>query len=56
MGKTFTIEDVAKVLTPNGLVELSDAEKQARVDKWNAYEAKSHERKLEEIKKIRKQK
>jgi len=56
MGKTFTIEDVAKVATPNGLVELSDAEKQAKVDQWNAYEAKSHERKLEEIKKIRKQK
>ena len=56
MGKTFTIEDVDKVATPNGLVELSNAEKQAKVDKWNAYEAKSHERKLEEIKKIRNQK
>jgi len=56
MGKTYTIEDVGKVATPNGLVELSNAEKQAKVDKWNAYEAKSHERKLEEIKKIRNQK
>jgi hypothetical protein len=56
MGITYKIEDVGKVATPNGLVELSNAEKQAIVDKWNAHQNKSNERKLAEIKKIRNQK
>jgi hypothetical protein len=53
MGITYKIEDVGKVATPSGLVELSNAEKQAIVDKWNAYQNKSNERKLEQIKNIR---
>ena len=53
MGITYKIEDVGKVATPNGLVELSNAEKQAIVDKWNAHQNKSNERKLAEIKQIR---
>ena len=56
MGITYKIEDVGKVATSNGLVELSNAEKQAIVDKWNAHQNKSNERKLAEIKEIRLQK
>ena len=53
MGITYKIEDVGKVATSSGLIELTNAEKQAIVDKWNAHQNKSHERKLVEIKKIR---
>jgi hypothetical protein len=35
---------------------MTEEEKQARVDEWNAWESKSGERKLEQVKKIRLQK
>ena len=54
MGKTYTIEDVSdKKVTSDGLVDLTDTEKQALVDKWNAYENDSAERKIAEIRSIR---
>jgi len=56
MGITYKIEDVGKVATPNGLVELTNEEKQAIVDKWNAHQSKSAERKLKRIKRMRNQK
>jgi len=56
MGITYKIEDVGKVATSSGLVELTNEEKQAIVDKWNAHQSKSAERKLERIKRMRNQK
>ena len=56
MGKVYTKDDVAPSLVNGKLIELTDEQKQAKVDEWNAYEAKSAERKLERIKSIRKQK
>jgi len=54
---TWTIDDVSnKRATSGGLVDLTNEEKQAIVDKWNAWESKSGERKLEQIKEIRLQK
>ena len=54
---TWTIDDVSnKRATSGGLVDLTNEEKQAIVDKWNAYESKSAERKLKELRKIRTQK
>ena len=54
---TYTISDVSnKKATTNGLVDLTNEEKQAIVDKWNAYESQSATRKLAEIKKERNQK
>ena len=51
---TYTISDVSnKKATTNGLVDLTNEEKQAIVDKWNAYESQSATRKLAEIKRIR---
>ena len=51
---TYTITDVhSKKATSKGLVDLTNEEKQAIVDKWNAYESKSAERKLAQIKQIR---
>ena len=51
---TYTISDVPnKKATTNGLVDLTNEEKQTLVNKWNEYESKSAERKLVEIKKIR---
>ena len=51
---TYTISDVSnKIATSQGLVDLTNEEKQTLVNKWNEYESKSAERKLVEIKKIR---
>ena len=53
----YTISDVSnKIATSQGLVDLTNEEKQILVNKWNEYESKSVERKLVEIKKIRLQK
>jgi len=46
---TYTWQDVGD--NPNR--KLSQAEKEAKAAEWNAWEAKSAERKLEEIKDIR---
>ena len=56
MGKVWTKDEVAPSLVNGKLVELTDEQKQAKVDEWNAYEAKSAERKLKRIKNIRNQK
>jgi len=54
---TYTISDVPnKKATTNGLVDLTNEEKQTLVNKWNEYESKSAERKLKELRKIRTQK
>ena len=54
---TYTISDVSnKIATSQGLVDLTNEEKQILVNKWNEYESKSATRKLVEIKKIRLQK
>ena len=51
---TYTISDVSnKIATSQGLVDLSNEEKQAIVDKWNAYESESATRKLAQIKSLR---
>jgi hypothetical protein len=51
---TYTISDVSnKIATSQGLVDLTNEEKQTLVNKWNEYESKSAERKLAEIKRIR---
>ena len=51
---TYTISDVSnKIATSQGLVDLTNEEKQTLVNKWNEYESKSAERKLKEIREIR---
>ena len=51
---TYTIADVhSKKATSQGLVDLTNEEKQKLVDEWNAYESESATRKLAEIKQIR---
>jgi len=52
MTKIYTKADVG---TDSGR-EMTDSEKQAMVDKWNAIEQKAPQRKLNKIKKIRLQK
>ena len=49
MAKTYTWEDVGD----NNLGVIPQAEKEIIAAQWNAYEAKSAERKLAEIKRIR---
>ena len=46
MGKVWTKDEVLPSVVNGKIVELTDEQKQARVDEWNAYEAKSGERKL----------
>tara|TARA_R100000700_G_scaffold35434_1_gene43987 strand:- start:138 stop:482 length:345 start_codon:yes stop_codon:yes gene_type:complete len=53
MGKVWTKDEVAPSLINGKLVELTDEQKQAKVDEWNAYEAKSGERKLKKIRELR---
>ena len=53
MGKVYTKDDVAPSLVNGKLIELTDEQKQAKVDEWNAYEAKSGERKLKKIRELR---
>ena len=51
---TYTIADVhSKKATSQGLIDLTNEEKQKLVDEWNAYESQSATRKLAEIKQIR---
>lgn len=61
MVKVWTIEEVSqnKIVSENGvqkIIPLTDAEKQAKLEKWNSWEAKAPDRKLAEIKEIRLQK
>lgn len=53
---TITKDNIAPKFVNGVAVEWTDAEIQARVDEWNAWESKSGERKLEQIKEIRLQK
>jgi hypothetical protein len=53
---TITKDDIAPKFVNDVAVEMTEEEKQARVDEWNAWESKSGERKLKEIKQIRLQK
>jgi len=53
---TITKDDIAPKFVNGVAVEMTEEEKQARVDEWNAWESKSGERKLEQVKKIRLQK
>ena len=58
MGKVWKIEEVSqnKIVSENNvqkIVPLTDEEKQALLEKWNAWEAQSSNRKLAEIKRIR---
>ena len=50
---TITKDDIAPKFVNGVAVEMTEEEKQARVDEWNAWENKSSERKLEQIKEIR---
>ena len=50
---TITKDDIAPKFVNGVAVEMTEEEKQARVDEWNAWESKSGERKLEQIKEIR---
>ncbi len=52
----ITKDDIAPKFVNGVAVSWTDAEIQARVDEWNAWESKSGERKLEQVKKIRLQK
>ena len=47
---TYTKDDVAPNFVNGVPVEMTDEEKQTLVDEWNAWESKSGERKLEQIK------
>jgi len=51
-----TKDDIAPKFVNGVAVKMTDAEIQARVDEWKAWESKSGERKLEQIKEIRLQK
>ena len=58
MGKVWKIEEVSqnKIVSENNvqkIIPLTDEEKQALLEKWNAWEAQSSNRKLAEIKEIR---
>ena len=53
---TISKDDIAPKFVNGVAVEMTEEEKQARVDEWNAWESKSGERKLKEIKQIRLQK
>ena len=54
---TYTIADVhSKKATSQGLVDLTNEEKQELINEWNAYESQSATRKLLDIKEIRVQK
>ena len=53
MGKVWTKDEVGPSSINGKLVELTDEQKQAKVDEWNAYEAKSGERKLKKIRELR---
>ena len=58
MGKVWKIEEVSqnKIVSENNvqkIVPLTDEEKQALLEKWNAWENESSNRKLAEIKEIR---
>jgi len=55
MSKIWTIDEVStKDYDANGnLVDLTDAERNAKLIEWNNWESKSPERKLTQIKKIR---
>jgi hypothetical protein len=54
---TYTIADVhSKKATSQGLVDLTNEEKQELINEWNAYESQSATRKLLDIKEIRLQK
>ena len=58
MSKVWKIEEVSqnKIVSENNvqkIVPLTDEEKQALLEKWNAWEAQSSNRKLAEIKEIR---
>ena len=52
----ITKDDIAPKFVNGVAVEMTDEEKQTLVDEWNAWESKSGERKLEEVKEIRLQK
>ena len=49
-------DDIAPKFVNGVAVEMTDAEVQAKVDEWNAWNDKSSERKLEQVKEIRLQK
>jgi len=49
----YTKDDIAPKIVNGVAVEMTDEEKQTLVDEWNAWESKSGERKLEQIKQIR---
>ena len=53
---TYTKDDVAPNFVNGVPVEMTDEEKHTLVDEWNAWESKSGERKLEQIRVIRNQK
>jgi hypothetical protein len=58
MVKVWTIDEVStKDYDANGnLVDLTDAERNAKLIEWNDYEKKSPQKKLKQIKEIRLQK
>tara|TARA_A100001391_G_scaffold199866_1_gene183565 strand:- start:618 stop:965 length:348 start_codon:yes stop_codon:yes gene_type:complete len=49
----YTKNDVAPNFVNGVAVEMTDEEKQKLADEWNAWESKSGERKLEQIRTIR---
>ena len=53
---TITKDDIAPKFVNGVAVEMTEEEKQARVDEWNAWNNASGDRKLGEIKQIRLQK
>ena len=53
---TITKDDIAPKFVNGVAVEMTEEEKQARVDEWNAWNDVSGDRKLAEIKQIRLQK
>jgi len=53
---TITKNDIAPKFVNGVAVEMTEEEKQARVDEWNAWNNASGNRKLNEIKSIRNQK
>jgi len=61
MVKVWKIEEVSKnkIVSENGVqkvIPLTDAEKQAKLEKWNLYEAEAPNRKLAEIREMRNKK
>jgi hypothetical protein len=50
MGKTYTVDEVNR---GSNMPPYTQAEKEAIVAEWNAFEAKSGERKLKDIREIR---